>query len=157
MLPGFNMRGTEARSRTMRTIKRSDTAPELRVRSVLHRRGLRFKVDDGSLSGRPDIVLPMHRCVIFVHGCFWHGHQCHHFKWPKARKTFWSAKILGNISRVRRVARELVDLGWRVVKVWECAIRDQPPAAIERRMDRLASWIRTHDSGRKREVSVSGI
>lgn len=147
---------TEARSRTMRAIKRSDTAPELRVRSALHRRGLRFKVDDGSLPGRPDIVLPKHRCVIFVHGCFWHGHRCHYFKWPKTRKAFWSAKILGNISRDRRVARELLDLSWRVVTVWECATRDQPPAAIERRMARLAGWIKAHDSRRKREVSGSG-
>lgn len=149
------MRVTESRSRTMGAIKQGNTAPELRVRSALHRRGLRFKVDDGSLPGRPDIVFPRYECVIFVHGCFWHGHRCHHFRWPKTRKAFWSAKIPGNISRDRRAVRDLTELGWRVATVWECAIRDQPPTAVEHRMERLATWVRAHDSGRNCEVSGS--
>lgn len=149
------MRVSPTRSRMMRAVRMTDTGPERQVRSALHRRGLRFKIDDNSLPGRPDIVFPRHECVVFVHGCFWHGHKCRYFRWPNTRKVFWSGKINGNRERDRRVEAELLGLGWRVATVWECALRDQRSAAVERRMDRLANWIGSRNH--RRVVNVSAM
>jgi DNA mismatch endonuclease (patch repair protein) len=107
----------------MSGIRGKNTKPELVLRSGLHKAGFRFRIHDRRLPGSPDLVLPRHKAVIFVHGCFWHGHECPLFKWPKTRHEFWEAKILGNVARDTLAIRKLHDSGWRVLVVWECALK----------------------------------
>ncbi|MBU3727876.1 MAG: DNA mismatch endonuclease Vsr [Phycisphaerales bacterium] len=114
----------QVRSRIMRSIRGSDTGPERIVRSALHRRGFRFRINVRSLPGTPDIVLPALRTVILVHGCFWHRHgRCRLAAMPQTRSEYWAAKFAANRRRDRRVAAALERLGWRVIVVWECAVR----------------------------------
>ena len=114
-------------SRRMRAVRQRGTAPELAVRSELHKLGYRFTLRRTDLPGRPDIVLPKHRAVIFAHGCFWHGHsECKHGTTSAKRNaSFWTSKIAENTARDKRVEDELEDLGWRVVTVWECECSDR--------------------------------
>ena len=117
----------EKRSEVMSRIRGADTKPELLVRSMLHRLGYRFTIrgpKNKSLPGRPDLVLPKYEVVIFVHGCFWHGHEhCPDFKMPKSKTDWWTAKIEGNRARDARVENELRALGWHVVTLWACAVK----------------------------------
>ena len=110
----------------MSRIRGKDTKPELLVRSILHRLGYRFTVsgpNNKKLPGKPDIVLPKWGTVVFVHGCFWHGHdRCRLFRLPKTRRAFWQEKIANNRKRDARAARELRQLGWNVVVIWECEL-----------------------------------
>mgnify|MGYP000565422481 CR=1 FL=1 len=112
------------RSRIMRAVRRSHTGPELLVRKLLHELGYRFRLQRRDLPGTPDIVLPKHRTVIFVHGCFWHRHKgCQKATMPKTRGEFWREKFNRNVSRDRYVERALVNEGWRVLTIWECETR----------------------------------
>ncbi len=133
----------EKRSEVMSKIRGHNTRPELIARSILHRHGYRFTVKgpkNQSLPGRPDLVLPKYRTVIFVHGCFWHGHEnCRHFRLPSSRSEWWAAKIEGNRERDLRVQKELLGLGWHVVTIWECALKTQ--AAREWLAARLPSLL----------------
>ena len=105
----------------MRRVRRENTAPELAVRQWLHREGLRFRVNVRGLPGTPDIVLRKHAAVVFVHGCFWHGHRCRHGRVAaKTNAAFWADKIEANRQRDRRKTRALEALGWRVERIWEC-------------------------------------
>jgi DNA mismatch endonuclease (patch repair protein) len=117
----------EKRSEVMSRIRGRDTKPELALRSMLHRLGYRFTVNgpkNKSLPGKPDLVLPKHRTVIFVHGCFWHGHEdCPHFRLPKSRRVWWKRKIEGNRARDLRNEDALRKQGWHVVTIWECALK----------------------------------
>jgi len=109
----------------MQRIGRENTAPELAVRRYLHRAGLRFVLHDRSLPGTPDIVLPARGTVVFVHGCFWHGHSCGHGRVAaKTNAEFWATKISDNRERDRRKSRALRALGWRVEHLWECQCRN---------------------------------
>jgi len=123
----------EKRSQVMSLIRGSNTKPELALRSILHGLGYRFTVNgpkNKSLPGRPDLVLPKYKTVIFVHGCFWHGHQhCKYFRLPSTRTEWWTAKINGNIARDLKNENSLRNLGWHVVTIWECALRG-PSARI---------------------------
>ncbi|WP_345268597.1 very short patch repair endonuclease [Nibrella viscosa] len=110
----------DERSRVMAKVKNANTTPELLVRRLLHRMGYRFKLNDKKLAGSPDIVLPRHRKVIFVHGCFWHGHDCVRGKRPTTRVEFWNAKIDRNIERDRLALDTLATAGWKVLIIWEC-------------------------------------
>lgn len=111
----------ERRSWNMSRIHGADTGPEKAVRSALHRAGFRYRLHVSSLPGRPDIVLPKHRTVILVHGCFWHRHRrCRYAYMPKSNVDFWREKFRSNVKRDRQQRRRLEDLGWRVVVVWEC-------------------------------------
>jgi len=126
----------EQRHRNMSRIRGADTKPELIVRSVIHRMGFRFRVNYRRLPGTPDVVLPRHRKVIFVHGCFWHMHRCKYGRViPKTNAAFWKAKREGNVIRDRRVLRDLKDAGWKVLVVWECWTKK--PAALEQRLRRF--------------------
>jgi DNA mismatch endonuclease, patch repair protein len=118
------------RSRMMAAIKGKNTKPEIAVRKALHAAGFRFTLHGKSLPGKPDIVLPKHKTAIFVHGCFWHGHNCKGFRWPKTRPVFWRAKILGNKKRDQLSRRRLKSLGWNSVVVWECKISQSLLATI---------------------------
>lgn len=120
----------EARSRMMRGIRGKDTAPELIVRSIAHRLGLRFRLHVPTLPGRPDLVFPKHRTAVFVHGCFWHRHNCKLAATPKTRTDFWAAKFEANQARDKRNKRQLTDQKWRVLEIWECETRD--PEQVKR-------------------------
>lgn len=110
----------------MAAVKGKDTKPEMIVRKYLFSRGLRFRIQVRKLSGTPDIVLPKYKTVIFVNGCFWHGHEgCKYFRLPKSNVEFWSEKIERNIERDRESMQALFDLGWKVIRVWECELRNK--------------------------------
>lgn len=114
----------EQRSRCMAAIRGKDTKPEMIVRKYLFSRGLRFRVQVRKLPGNPDIALPKYRTVIFVNGCFWHGHEgCRYYRLPKSNVEFWENKIKNNKARDTRNENELKSLGWRVIRVWECDIK----------------------------------
>lgn len=116
----------EQRSRNMAAIKGKDTKPEMIVRKYLFSRGLRFRVQVKKLPGTPDIVLPKYKTAIFVNGCFWHGHEgCKYFRLPKSNVEFWREKIERNIERDRESMKALFDLGWKVIRVWECELRNK--------------------------------
>ncbi len=105
----------------MSRIRGKDTKPEMRVRSLIHRMGFRFRLHRKDLPGKPDIVLPAYETVVFVHGCFWHRHPgCRFAYTPKSRVDFWQTKFRRNVERHREVTAELEELGWRVVVIWEC-------------------------------------
>lgn len=119
-----DIKSTAERSRNMAAIKGKDTKPEMIVRKYLFSRGLRFRVQVRKLPGSPDIVLPKYKTVIFVDGCFWHGHEgCKYFRLPKSNIDFWRTKIETNIARDSRTEAELKVLGWRVIRVWECELK----------------------------------
>lgn len=125
------------RSRVMRAVKGENTAPERIVRSLVHRLGYRFRLQGKDLPGKPDLVLPRHRAVIFVHGCFWHGHACQRgSRKPKTRADYWEKKLGGNLLRDQRTRRALQRAGWRVLTIWECQTtarkREQLAARIKR-------------------------
>jgi len=115
----------EKRSDIMRRVHSTDTKPERKVRSLLHRLGYRFRIHCPDLPGKPDIVLPKRRTVVFVHGCFWHRHQdCPHATTPSSRQEYWLPKFRRTVDRDRRNKEELQDSGWNVVIVWECETKD---------------------------------
>lgn len=133
---------TEQRSRCMAAIKGKDTMPEMIVRKYLFSRGLRFRIQVRKLPGNPDIVLPKYKTVIFVNGCFWHGHEdCRYFRLPKSNVEFWKAKIERNVARDVRNEVALKALGWRVVRVWECEIKTvaQREEYLKRLYDRIVN------------------
>lgn len=116
----------EQRSHCMAAIKGKDTKPEMIVRKYLFSRGLRFRVQVRKLPGTPDIVLPKYRTAIFVNGCFWHGHEgCKYFRLPKSNIEFWKEKIERNIERDKESMRALLGQGWKVIRVWECDLRNK--------------------------------
>lgn len=136
-----SQRLSESRRRNMRAIKGQNTKPELVVRSLLHEMGYRFRLHRRELPGSPDIVLPRHRLVVFVHGCFWHRHSCSRGRsMPATRVEFWTRKFAANVKRDRRTARVLRKAGWRVLVVWECQTKDHN--ALERRLARFLLQVR---------------
>lgn len=132
------------RSRMMSGIRGRDTKPELVLRRALHRRGFRFRLHVKELAGKPDIVLPKFRATVFVHGCFWHGHDCRYFKLPATRTEFWSKKIESNRASDLRAIDALIASGWRVAVIWECATR-VAPADLDSLVDSLVAWIAGKD------------
>jgi DNA mismatch endonuclease, patch repair protein len=129
----------EKRSWNMSRIRCKDTKPEKIVRSVLHKNGFRFRLNRKDLPGKPDIVLPKYQTVIFVHGCFWHRHpQCRFAYNPKSRVKFWQNKFNENIERDRFVKKELRKMGWKVIVVWECELKnDKKEKSINRILNEL--------------------
>jgi len=131
------------RSRMMSGIHGRNTKPEILIRSLLHRRGFRFRLHVRDLPGKPDIVLPRYHAVVFVHGCFWHGHDCPLFRWPNTRPEFWREKIERNRANDHKVTEALLASGWRVGIVWECAMRGQGKD-IEGVAQSMADWIHSN-------------
>src|ERR1700710_200975 len=129
---------SEVRSRMMAGIRGTNTAPEMILRCALHAEGFRYRLHDRRLPGKPDMVFSRHHAVIFAHGCFWHGHDCHLFKWPSTRSDFWKAKIERNRVVDARVASELAALGWRCGHVWECALKGRTKLPINEVLDACA-------------------
>lgn len=108
----------------MASVGTRDTGPEMVLRRTLHRLGFRYRTNHPDLPGRPDIVFPRLKKVIFVHGCFWHGHRCRKGRLPKTRRPYWGTKIEGNRLRDRRALRQLRTQGWSALVVWQCGLRD---------------------------------
>lgn len=131
----------EQRSAQMSRIRGSNTKLEVLVRKGLHARGLRYRLGGAKLPGRPDIVLPKYRTVVFVHGCFWHGHDCPLYRLPKTRPEFWADKIGKNRTRDQRVTSELQAMGWRVLTVWECSLRGKTATEQASFLDHLAETL----------------
>lgn len=133
------------RSQMMSGIRGKGTRPEMRVRQVLHAAGYRFRLHRKDLPGSPDVVLPRHRLAIFVHGCFWHGHQgCKLAKMPSTRTEFWTQKLQGNARRDTAAVAGLQAVGWRVLVVWECFLRQTKDDKVL--ADRLIAAIGSTDS-----------
>jgi DNA mismatch endonuclease, patch repair protein len=133
---------TQRRSALMKRVKQANTKPELLVRGELHRRGLRYVIGDRRLPGSPDLSFPRHRAVVFVHGCFWHGHSCRKGRLPTSNIDYWTPKITANRERDERTVAALRAQGWRVFTVWEC--ETSLPSDLAGRMDALAASIRDH-------------
>lgn len=131
----------QTRSRMMSGIRGKNTKPELVVRQALHAKGFRYRLHRKDLAGKPDITLPRYNAVIFINGCFWHGHSCHLFKWPKTRPEFWRSKIGANQERDRKSINALLDQGWRVFILWECSIKNARSEALAPVIDDLSNWI----------------
>jgi len=132
------------RSRMMSGIRGKDTKPELLVRRGLHSRGFRFRLHGANLPGRPDLVLPKYSAAIFVHGCFWHAHDCSLAKMPKTRPDFWKAKLSANQARDARQLVELQTLGFRTLVIWECSLRG-PQELVTFTLDRADEWLRREE------------
>jgi len=132
----------QTRSRMMAGIKGKDTKPELVLRRALHARGFRYRLHSKTVPGRPDLVFPKHHAIVFVHGCFWHRHEgCRYTTTPSTRPEFWQAKFDANVARDRSVHDQLLDAGWRVATVWECALRRPEETALAANL--LAAWLRS--------------
>lgn len=141
----------ERRSWNMSRIRGVDTKPERIVRSLLHELGYRFRLHRRDLPGRPDIVLPRYRSVIFVNGCFWHRHTGCRFAYnPKSRIEFWQEKFSGNVARDLRNTRELEALGWRCLTVWECEVKDN-----DRMQETLKSFLDIENPVTDRKVNTA--
>ena len=131
----------EQRSFNMSRIRGKNTKPEELVRKYLFAQGFRYRKNDARFPGKPDIVLPKYKTVIFVNGCFWHGHEgCKYFVWPKSNEQFWRNKIEGNISRDQRNAMLLRDSGWEVIVIWECQLKKDSFSEV---MDKLVQQLKS--------------
>ena len=131
-----DVHSAKVRSYNMSRIRSKDTKPEELVRKYLFSKGFRYRKNDVRLPGKPDIVLPKYKTVIFVNGCFWHGHQgCRYFVWPKNNAEFWKKKIGDNIQRDDKICNLLKELGWNVIVIWECELK---PSVAEKTLSTLA-------------------
>lgn len=124
----------------VKRVKRSDTKPEVTLRKALHKLGFRYVIGDKRLPGTPDLVFPKYKMAVFVHGCFWHGHECRQGRAPTSNVDFWLPKIAANRARDARKEQALRDLGWRVFIVWECELNK---ASLQASVHRLAAVLRT--------------
>ena len=113
----------------------------MRIRKALYSRGYRYRLHSTKVYGKPDIIMKKYNAVIFIHGCFWHGHNCSLFRLPKTRTEFWKNKIEGNRNRDKNVCSRLREEGWRIVTIWGCAMRGKGKMDFEKLMDRLTEWI----------------
>ena len=127
----------------MAGIRGRNTTPELIVRRGLHAMGFRFRLHDRALPGKPDLVLPKWKAIIFVNGCFWHGHDCDLFRWPSTREQFWRQKIGRNIERDAEVAVLLDQVGWRVLNIWECSLKGKHRIGAGAVIEAAAIWLRS--------------
>ncbi|NDJ58109.1 DNA mismatch endonuclease Vsr [Enterobacteriaceae bacterium 4M9] len=143
------------RSKNMRAIATRDTAIEKRLAGLLAERDIPFRTQDAQLAGRPDFVLDDWRCIIFTHGCFWHHHDCYLFKVPATRTDFWMGKINSNVMRDKRDIARLLGDGWRVMVVWECALRGREKLDDDALSERLEEWI--CGGGTYAEIDTRGI
>ena len=132
----------EQRRLVMSRIRGKDTKPEMLLRRGLHGRGLRYRLHGADIPGKPDMVFPKYRAVVFAHGCFWHGHGCSLFKWPRTRAAFWKTKIRCNMERDRKVQVALTMAGWRTIMVWECTLRGKYRRALQDVLSEAEAFVR---------------
>lgn len=144
------------RSRMMSGIRSKDTQPELLVRSGLHSLGFRYRLHAAGIPGKPDLVLPKYHALILIHGCFWHSHDCRYFKLPSTNRQFWKKKLAANQKRDERVLLQQMALGWRVLIIWECAIRvANSSSSLGSVIGELATWL--HGSSRYAIIDEGGL
>ncbi|MFD0980334.1 very short patch repair endonuclease [Tropicimonas aquimaris] len=143
----------DQRQRNMKAIRGRGTKLERLIGHGLHARGFRYRLNVKRLPGTPDLVFTQHRTVIFAHGCFWHGHDCHLFKLPATRRDFWLTKIKANVARDARDADALAQLGWRVLTVWECALRGRTKQPLDTVLDQCAAFL----FGARQRAEIRGL
>jgi len=131
----------EIRSKNMRAIRSKDTKPEVLIRKLLHKKGFRYRLHPTNIPSKPDIYFPKYKAAIWVHGCFWHGHDCHLFKWPESNTQMWKDKITNNKKRDAIKKEELDKMGIRVLTVWECALKGKCKLTKEELIDQLKNWL----------------
>lgn len=131
----------ESRSHVMSCIHSKNTKPELIVRKALHALGFRYRIHCKELPGSPDLVLPKYKAVIQINGCFWHGHNCHLYRPPKSKVDFWNQKITKNQTRDMSNKSHLINLGWRLMVVWECAIQGKTKLDTSVLISLIENWI----------------
>lgn len=127
----------------MSGIRAKNTKPEMAIRQRLHALGYRYRIHASDVPGKPDLVLPKYRATIFVHGCFWHGHDCSLFRLPDTRREFWEEKIGRNQKRDTQVAALLRDAGWRQLSIWECAFRGPGQLGLDEVIERTQRWLQS--------------
>lgn len=135
----------KTRSRMMSGIRGKNTRPEMLIRSMLHRAGFRYRLHHAGLPGKPDLVFPKYKALILINGCFWHGHNCHLFKWPSSRPEFWREKIEGNKARDVNNLRKCREAGWRVMIIWECAMKGKDRVPAEEMSICIQDWLLGED------------
>lgn len=141
------------RSRNMAAVRGKNTRPELLIRKGLHLRGLRYRLHVKDLPGKPDLVFPKYGAVLFIHGCFWHGHGCSLFRLPATRTEFWRDKISCNVLRDQKSLEELSELGWRTGIVWECALRGKGRMSRQFVLSAIEDWLH----GASTEMCISAV
>jgi DNA mismatch endonuclease, patch repair protein len=141
----------QTRSKIMASVGQKDTGAELLLRRALHKTGLRYRLHDRSLPGSPDLVLPRFHAVVFVHGCYWHSHGCYRSTVPKSRNEFWIEKFDANRSRDERNVCLLLENGWRVLIVWECALKGKTARPSYAVVKAVKAWLASSD--RKEEIA----
>ncbi|PNG27654.1 very short patch repair endonuclease [Methylocella silvestris] len=137
------------RSRMMAGIRSTNTRPELAIRKALHANGFRYRLHPSNVPGKPDLAFPRYKVAVFVNGCFWHGHDCHLFRLPATRADFWSAKITRNRQRDEDVRKQLRKTDWRVLTIWECAIRGRESIGLSNVITDVSSWLQTGAENRE--------
>jgi len=135
----------KTRSRIMSRVKSKNTVPELILRKGLFAKGLRYRLHEDKMPGKPDLVFPKYRAAIFVNGCYWHGHDCSHFRMPTSNVDYWTKKINRNRENDERNRYALIALGWRVMVVWECSIIGKD-ANLNSILDSVADWLMSADT-----------
>ena len=144
----------EQRSRLMSKVRSADTKPEWILRCGLHRLGFRYRLNDPRLPGRPDMVFPKYRAVVFVHGCFWHQHAaCKDASMPKTNRRFWKKKLAGNVKRDARAVEALLEQGWGVLTVWECQLINETVATVQK----AAKWLHKQTGAGSRRLRVRSV
>ena len=132
---------TKDRSRMMAGIKGKNTKPEIMIRTALHSRGFRYRLHNFKLPGKPDILFPKYNAVIQINGCFWHKHDCHLFKWPSSRQEFWHPKLVQNQEKDKENNKALRALGWRILIIWECALKGKEKIDFEEVIRKVTAWL----------------
>ena len=143
---------SHVRSRMMSGIRGKNTKPEMLIRKALHARGHRYVLHNTKLPGKPDLTFPKHQAVILANGCFWHGHGCHLFRWPSTRKKFWKDKISRTKASDRDNIQSLTQAGWRVLVVWECALKGNTKLDFDDAISSIESWLLS----RQRSMVIEG-
>ncbi len=143
----------EVRSRMMAGIRGKNTKPELAIRRALHKAGFRYRLHCRHIPGKPDLTFSQYKAVVFVHGCFWHGHDCELFRIPQTRSEFWARKIASNRARDIAVLQALRQLGWRTATVWECAFRGRGQIGLDAAVHQIINWLPTTKSA----IEIRGI
>ena len=137
------------RRRMMSGIRGKDTGPELIVRRGLHAQGFRYRLHDRKLPGKPDLVFARYKALIFINGCFWHGHDCHLFKWPSSSRCFWRQKISANRRRDIETLGALRSRGWRILIVWECALKGRTRRPVGQVLEVAGDWLLSGETSRE--------
>lgn len=139
----------QSRSLNMAKVHSKNTIPEIKIRKALFNKGFRYRIHDKSLPGNPDIILPKYKAVIQINGCFWHGHNCYLFSWPKTNPEFWQTKISGNQKRDKKNNIELEKSGWRVLIIWGCALKGKNKISFDILIEQIITWLISYENSKE--------